>query len=69
MKNQHIIHPIAYEKKHQFHGGFKVIQYYTKGFDKQVRKRTLYKGLSITDAEQKIYELEQKLDNKPKINK
>ena len=52
----------GFRMKKQLHGGFKIVEY--SHFEKngyaitEIRKRTLYKDLPMTDAEAKLYELE-----------
>ena len=45
-----------YEMKHQLGGYFKVVQY--KITDMGVRKKTIRKNLTMTEAENLIYKLE-----------
>lgn len=51
----------GYSIKKQLMGGFKVIEYSHYSNEKFSRKRTLHKNLSITDAENIVYELNKKL--------
>lgn len=47
--------------KRQIHGGFKIIEYSRMSNDTGAKKRTLYKNLTLTEADDAIYKLESKL--------
>lgn len=47
-------------KKHQ-NGLFKIVMYYHYSNDGTIRKKVIKKHLLLTDAENKIYQLESKL--------
>ena len=50
----------GYQMKKQLHGGFKITEYsHIEG--NPIKKRTLYKNLTMTDAEDLLYRLESKL--------
>lgn len=51
---------LGYEYKKQLYNGYKVLEYFTNGNDGEVRKRTVAKNLSVTDAEDTVYRLERK---------
>lgn len=48
-------------KKH-LHGGFKIVEYSHFSNEKYIRKRVLHKHLSLSDAEDMLYRLENKLN-------
>lgn len=50
----------GYQMKKQLHGGFKIIEYARMSNEQHVRKRTIYKNLTLTDAEDILYRLETK---------
>lgn len=59
MKIQHIV---EYKLKKQAFRGFSIIKIYYVGDDKtKLRMRTIYKNLSYSEAEQKIYTLDNKI--------
>ena len=51
----------GYQMKKHLHGGFKIVEYSHFSDEKFVRKRTLFKHLSLSDAEDRMYRLESKL--------
>ena len=51
----------GYQMKKHLHGGFKIIEYSHFSDEKFVRKKTLFKHLSLSDAEDRMYRLESKL--------
>lgn len=51
----------GYQSKKQLFGGFKVVEYYHYTNEPSVRKRVLFKDLSMTDAENVVYNLESKM--------
>lgn len=50
----------GYQVKKQLHGGFKIVEYTRMSNEDVVRKRTIYKNLTLTDAEDILYRLESK---------
>lgn len=59
MKIQHIV---GYKQKKQPFRGFKICKIYYVGDDKEhLRMRTLFKDLTYEEAEQKMYELDNKI--------
>lgn len=52
---------VSYEMKKQLHGGYKILEHSHMSNDTGYKKRTLYKNLPMTDAEDKLYRLESKL--------
>ena len=52
----------GYRMKKHLDGGFKIIQYSHFSNETFIRKRTLYKHLSLSDAEDKLYKLEKNLE-------
>lgn len=50
----------GYQMKKQLHGGFKIIEYTRMSNEQGIRKRTIYKNLTLTDAEDILYRLETK---------
>ena len=53
----------GYAMKKQLRGGYKIIEYWRMSNEEGVRKRTLHKNLPMTDAEDKLYRLENKISN------
>ena len=51
----------GYHMKKQLHRGFKILEYYHYSNEQSYRRRTLYKNLTLTDAEDKLYRLESKI--------
>ena len=51
----------GYEMKKHLHGGFKIIEYSHYENEKFIRKRTLFKHLTLVEAEDILYRLESKL--------
>lgn len=51
----------GYRMKRQIHGRFKIIEYSRMSNDTGAKKRTLYKNLTLTEADDAIYKLELKL--------
>lgn len=61
MKVQHIV---GYQLKKQPFTGFKILKVYYNGKEKdKLRSRTIFKNLSYSDAEEKMYELDNKIHN------
>lgn len=62
MKNQKLYKPAlvidGYQIKKHLHGGFKIVEYFHFSNETFIRKRTLFKHLTLTDAEDKLYRLE-----------
>nr|DAF47593.1 MAG TPA: hypothetical protein [Myoviridae sp. ctByu2] len=58
----------GYRIKKQQHGLFKVIEYSSLVDGTSLRKRTLFKDLTISDAEDHVYKLETKNANRLKRN-
>ena len=62
MKNEKPYKPTktidGYEMRKHQHGGFRIIEYSHYSNEGSIRKRTIYKHLSLTDAEDKLYRLE-----------
>lgn len=52
----------GYTMKKHLHGGFKIVEYSHFSNENFIRKRTLFKHLSLSDAEDMLYRLE----NNPK---
>ena len=50
----------GYEIKKHLVGGFKIVEYYHYDNESYIRKRTLYKHLTLSEAEDKLYRLENK---------
>lgn len=51
----------GYQMKKQLHGGFKIVEYSHFNNEDFLRKRTVHKNLTLSDAEDKLYRLESKL--------
>lgn len=51
----------GYQLKKQLGGLYKIIEYSHISNEKHLRKRTIYKDLNLSDAEDKIYRLESQL--------
>jgi hypothetical protein len=49
---------LGYEKHKQLHGGYKVIKYMKLSDNSRIKKSTIHKDLTETDAEDIIYRLE-----------
>ena len=52
----------GYQMKKHLHGGYKIIEYSHFSNEKYIRKRVLHKHLSLLDAEDMLYRLENKLN-------
>ena len=51
----------GYLMKKQLHGGFKIVEYsHVEGQSSSAHTRTIYKNLTLTDAEDRLYRLESK---------
>lgn len=50
----------GYQLKKHLHGGFKIIEFYHFSNEKSIRKKVLFRHLTLTDAEDKLYRLESK---------
>lgn len=50
----------GYQMRRQLHGGFKIVEYSHYSNEDIIRKRTIYKNLTLTEAEDKLYRLEGK---------
>ena len=50
----------GYQMKKHLHGGYKIIEYYHFSNEKFLRKKILFRHLTLTDAEDKLYRLESK---------
>ena len=50
----------GYQVKKQQHGLFKILEYFHFSDEHHIRKRTLFKDLTSSDAEDKLYRLESK---------
>lgn len=65
MKNQKTYKPTliidGYQMKKHLHGGFKIVEYSHFSNESFIRKRVLFKHLTLSDAEDKLYRLESKL--------
>lgn len=65
MKNEKTYKPTliieGYKMKKQLHGGFKIIEYSRFSNETFIRKRVLFKHLTLSEAEDKLYQLESKL--------
>lgn len=65
MKNNSLYKPKyiidGYAIKKHLHGGFKIVEYSHYSNESFVRKRTLFKHLSLSDAEDRLYRLESNL--------
>lgn len=65
MKNKKSYKPTliidGFQMKKHLHGGFKIIEYSHFSNESFIRKRILYKHLTLSEAEDKIYRLESKL--------
>lgn len=61
MKNTSVI-VVGHEIKSQQHGGFKIVSYYRRP-DGSIYKKTKYKNLTITSAEDILYRLDKQLKN------
>lgn len=51
----------GYQMKKQLRNGFKIVEYSHYSNETFIRKRVLFKHLTLTDAEDKLYRLESKL--------
>lgn len=51
----------GYQMKKQLHAGFKIVEYFHYSNENYLRKRVLFKNLTLSDAEDKLYRLESKL--------
>lgn len=59
MKKHHIV---GYKQKKRPFGGFKIYKIYYVGNDKEhLQMRTIFRDLTYEEAEQKMYELENKI--------
>lgn len=52
----------GYIKRKQIHGGFKITEYSHMEGSTTLKKRTIHKNLTLTDAEDILYRLESKLN-------
>lgn len=52
----------GYQMKKHLHGGFKIVEYSHFSDENFIRKRVLFKHLTLSDAEDKLYRLESKLN-------
>lgn len=52
----------GYQMKKCLGGGFKIVQYSHFSNESFIRKRVLYKRLSLSDAEDKMYRLESSIN-------
>lgn len=52
----------GYQMKKHLHGGFKIVEYSHFSNESFMRKRVLFKHLTLSDAEDKLYRLESKLN-------
>lgn len=50
----------GYQMKKQQHGLFKIVEFYHYSNEQAIRRRTISKNLTLSDAEDKIYRLETK---------
>ena len=50
----------GYQTKKQQHGRFKIVEHFHFSNETFFRKRTIYKDLTLSEAEDKIYRLETK---------
>lgn len=48
----------GYQLKKHLHGGFKIVEYFHFSNEKLLRKKTIYRHLTLNDAEDKLYRLE-----------
>lgn len=48
----------GYQMKKQLHGGFKIVEYSRMSNEDVIRRRTIHKNLTLTDAENILYKLE-----------
>lgn len=51
----------GYQMRKHFHEGFKIVEYFHFSNDATIRKKVLYKHLTLSDAEDKLYRLESRL--------
>ena len=52
----------GYQMKKHRHGGFRIVEYSHFSNENFVRKKTVFKNLTLSDAEDKLYRLESKLN-------
>lgn len=50
----------GYQMKKHLHGGFKIIEYYHYSNEDFMRKKIIFKHLTLSEAEDKLYRLETK---------
>lgn len=48
----------GYQMKKQLRGKFKIVEYFHFSNETSIRKRTIFKNLILSDAEDKMYRLE-----------
>ena len=53
----------GYQIRKHLNGGFRIVEYSRYNNENFIRKRTLYKHLTLSDAEDKLYRLESKIKN------
>lgn len=51
----------GYQMRKHLHGGFKIVEYSHFSDEKFLRKRTIFKHLTLSEAENKLYFLESKI--------
>ena len=52
----------GYQMKKHLHGGFKIVEYSYYSNENFMRKRVIFKHLTLSEAEDKLYRLESKLN-------
>lgn len=51
----------GYQMKNHLHGGFKIVEYSHFSNENFIRKRVLFKHLTLSEAEDRLYRLESRL--------
>lgn len=67
MKNKNSYKPtliiLGYQLKKHLHGRFKIVEFSRYSNEQFIRKKTKYKHLNLSDAEDLLFRLESKLTN------